>query len=167
MTIAWADFEAAVRAAHLDPLQRSVNHWQIRGGDHLVNFYPLGSGGTPRIYVAGAGKGASVPYKGAIRAAIDAAYTPPKVAKVVKKRKSTYKSHKRRMLKKDPRCHWCETPLSMDGAAEGTVPATLDHRIPLGAGGLDNPNNYVLACEACNQDRGCETAAPARVEGLG
>jgi len=32
--------------------------------------------------------------------------------------------------------------------------ATLDHVIPISRGGLNNANNYVIACEPCNSERG-------------
>jgi 5-methylcytosine-specific restriction endonuclease McrA len=31
--------------------------------------------------------------------------------------------------------------------------ATVDHRIPLGKGGLNNDNNKVLACGPCNHSK--------------
>jgi 5-methylcytosine-specific restriction endonuclease McrA len=45
------------------------------------------------------------------------------------------------------RCHWCE------GKFKSMEEATVDHRIPLGKGGLNNDNNKVLACEKCNHTK--------------
>lgn len=56
---------------------------------------------------------------------------------------------KLQMLRKTshPCCNWCNCPLT-----EKT--ATVDHYVPLALGGLDNFNNYVLACQPCNAQRG-------------
>jgi len=44
-------------------------------------------------------------------------------------------------------CHWCPTALTIETS-------TLEHIIPLTRGGLDQANNWTLACYPCNQDRG-------------
>ena len=68
-------------------------------------------------------------------------------AKVQRKGSNSYKKARRRLLKKHPFCHWCNTLLTEETA-------TLEHIIPLKRGGLDNDNNRTLACEPCNQERG-------------
>jgi 5-methylcytosine-specific restriction endonuclease McrA len=92
---------------------------------------------------------------------IAAAASPPRLEKRDRRRKG-YVRRKRFLMRRDPHCKWCGIPLTMDReqVTEGLRLATLDHEIPLDAGGLDNPNNYVLACEPCNTARGNRTGPP-------
>lgn len=62
-------------------------------------------------------------------------------------KKSRYRKHAQSGRGHKLRCHWCPRYLAIDEA-------TVDHRIPLHRGGLDNRNNFVIACEPCNQRRG-------------
>lgn len=66
-----------------------------------------------------------------------------------KRKYNRNKKDKKKMLKKRPFCHWCNDPLD-------AVSATVDHRIPLMRGGLDNMNNKVLSCQPCNIERGSD-----------
>lgn len=49
--------------------------------------------------------------------------------------------------KRDPRCDYCDKVLRRKEA-------TVDHIKPVSAGGLDDPTNYAIACEACNARKG-------------
>jgi 5-methylcytosine-specific restriction endonuclease McrA len=47
-------------------------------------------------------------------------------------------------------CHYCQLPMT---PCDGRSPAseTLDHIVPVSAGGRSNPGNVVAACFTCNQ----------------
>ena len=119
-------------------------HWQIIG-PLVVNYYPDAKGG-PTIYVRGTHRSTT---KGGPKKAIQAAKIPPPKTKLTERDQSLNRLHKRRMLKKDPRCYWCKKKLDRRAA-------TVDHVVPLGRGGSNNPNNLVLSCLGCNQGRGSD-----------
>lgn len=53
-------------------------------------------------------------------------------------------------------CYWCgcKTLLPQSGKAEKTHrTATIDHVIPRAKGGSNQPDNCVMACDACNSMR--------------
>lgn len=136
---AFDQFSKVVVAAGLKPVDRGNGHWQIVGGPLLVNYY--NHKGT--IYVAGTtGK-----KHGGWEHAIKATRLPPSEPCRRDERRGHYRNIKKRMLRSTDRCHWCGLKLVLDTA-------TLDHRIPLARGGLDNANNWVLACAPCNHGRG-------------
>lgn len=140
-------FARACENAGLVGVRHGGGHWQIQGGSCIVNYYP-GSKRGSCYYVAGTKRS----YRGGQGKAIRAANrVPPKVSPHNRdQRKQTLtRTVKRNLMKKDPRCHWCR-----DGLFRET--ATIDHRIPLARGGLDNANNMVLACEPCNKKRGSD-----------
>lgn len=121
-------------------------HFQLRGG-LLVNYYPMSKKQT--AYVAGTrtGKHHVSPME-----AILMASTPPPIvpAQARDARKGRASRQRRQWLieKKGVKtCHWCPTTLTIDTS-------TLEHIIPLTRGGLDQANNWTLACYPCNQDRG-------------
>lgn len=54
-------------------------------------------------------------------------------------------------------CRWCGIDLVVGGATEQYRPpshATIDHVVPLSAGGSNALSNLVLSCEDCNERRG-------------
>ena len=59
---------------------------------------------------------------------------------------SSYKRQRKALIKKHPFCHWCGKPLTLDAS-------TIEHIIPLSRGGLNNMNNFALACQECNHAR--------------
>lgn len=136
-------FSMAVEAQGLRAVRCREDHWQIVGGKYIVNFYPSAKNG-PTMYVNG--MTAKAPKCTSIGDAIRAAqHGYQTFARVV--RKSQYRGVKRRLLKRDARCHWCRIDLTAETA-------TIDHRIPLSSGGSNGTDNLVLACRACNQDKG-------------
>lgn len=147
---AFARFNRDVMRAGLSARDCGNGHWQITGGAFLVNYYPS----TRKIYVAATTKSSC----GNIDKAIRAAQNGPLVA-FVRDRRSRYGygAPKRRMLRRDPHCHWCRCDLTAETA-------TLDHVIPLAKGGLDNANNWVLACRKCNKERGNKLGPPKRAQ---
>ena len=44
-------------------------------------------------------------------------------------------------------CHYC-------GCALGQWTATIDHKVPRAKGGAGKQENFVLACQLCNSDKG-------------
>lgn len=126
----------------IEIIECSHYHYQIKG-PLLVNYYPT----TGTAYVDGT--------TGAIKnqspaQAIALAFKVPKLngARKDKRRRRGYKGPKNRLFDKHPFCYWCSKPLTRNTT-------TLDHKIPLNAGGLDNANNFVIACDPCNKRRGC------------
>jgi len=115
----------------------------------LVNWWPESKRRT--AHVGATRKGfTGVDAVRAIKLAMEA----PPIAHVKDERQGSYRRRKVKMYRRQKNCHWCQHPLSLDGEIPGTRKATLEHRIPLARGGLDNANNQVLACEPCNSARG-------------
>lgn len=71
------------------------------------------------------------------------------------KRLKSYRKQKRRMLADNPHCIHC-------GATLTTMTATLEHVIPLAAGGDNRDENLALACWQCNQEYGDQLDAPSK-----
>jgi len=116
-------------------------HIQIKGA-LTVNYYPESKKRT--AYVCGmVGSAKRVTPKKAVAMANE----PPISNGFKSPRLKNYKGAKTKLLSKGAFCHWCKKPLTR-------ATATLDHVIPLSRGGLNNDNNYVLACEPCNSERG-------------
>jgi len=63
-------------------------------------------------------------------------------------------SRRRREIfgKSDGRCHYCRTPLTLDGAWH------VEHMLPRALNGTDDPLNLVAACVECNQAKGPRSA---------
>jgi len=139
----FAEFERMARSRGLVAYDHGGGHWKVIG-PNTVSFYPATKRGSV-LYVAGTTRGR----RGSAHEAIDAAVSAPPIASVAHKdhRHGHARNQKRRLLRIDPRCFWCRCPLDLETA-------TIDHRIPLHRGGLDNANNRVLACRRCNEERG-------------
>ena len=136
--------ESAAERRGLKVVDRGNGHFQITGGPLLVNYYPLSK--KHSAYVAGTtGRKVGVTPE----QAVEMAFVPPPVVRYGQKdeRRGHYRNIRRKMLKFSKKCYWCGEFLTLDTS-------TLDHKIPLALGGLDNANNWVLACEPCNHDRG-------------
>ena len=141
----------AAEARGLKVVDRGQGHFQITGGPLLVNYYPLSK--RHSAYVAGTtGRRSGVTPE----QAVEMTFQPPdkKTIPRLDRRKGHYRVDKRKMMAIDPHCHWCRKRLTMKIGQPNQ--ATLDHKIPLALGGLDNANNWVLACHPCNHDRGSE-----------
>jgi len=118
-------------------------HIQITGGNLLVNYYPFSKNRT--AYVGQTVKG----IKGCTATeAIQMALSQPKITgSPAKRRAGKTRSRKKRLYRKTKNCHWCKQEFKLSEL-------TLEHKIPLARGGLDNDNNLTLACEPCNTARG-------------
>ncbi len=130
-------------------IEKPNGHFQIKG-KLLVNYYPYSKERTAYISQTKAGFKHVAP-----EAAIQMALEPPPVLGKSPKRKKNYFNEKDKLYKKSQYCHWCKIPLTRKQV-------TLDHVVPLSRGGLDHPNNYVLACLDCNNRRGNEMPEIAR-----
>ena len=83
------------------------------------------------------------------------------------------KTHKRTAwLKKAyadfPKCFYCgELTVLFEGSTVGFAKfqATVDHYFPLSRGGLDEPENYRLACMGCNSAKGSLWPTVAAIQG--
>ena len=140
------DLEKAATERGLKVVERGQGHFQITGGPLLTNYYPLAK--RKSAYVAGTtGRRTGVTAK----QAVEMCFQPPARVGMARRdgRRGNYRKHRMKLLAKSNRCHWCGAVLTIETS-------TLDHKIPLALGGLDNKNNWVLACEPCNHDRGSE-----------
>lgn len=149
--LTFSDFAALAESEGLQALDRGHGHWQVRG-KIIVNYYPHARRG-PTIYINGT------------RQALGTG-TPAKVMKLAnsqpplrpgtagpRPRPEWVKRQRARLFKRDPRCHWCRAPLTLETA-------TLEHIIPRARGGSDYPDNLTLACLECNFQRGCDMKVP-------
>lgn len=122
----------------------------------LVNYYPFGRKG-PTYYVAGTVKGNRISAHSldAVIAAASKRPDPVEPNEKARRRKKykVYKQWKERQCAKSPHCHWCGCKVWLIRRPDVPL-ATVDHKIPLHRGGLDQANNWVLACEPCNARRG-------------
>ena len=141
--------EKLATAAGLTVMERGAGHIQLTGGPFLVNYYPDSK--RRSAYIAGTTKAAEsnvTPER-----AVAMAFEKPRLA-IKDDRRSSYKGARRRLYRKSRVCRWCGLLLVLEPNLPNS--ATLDHVIPLSLGGLDNSNNWVLACEPCNARRGSE-----------
>ena len=136
---AFAKFKGIVEKAGLEALDYGNNHWQIKGGAVMVNYYPS----TRTAYANGTVRGIK---DCSVGKAIDLAKSGPKSSLEKAKRFGNYQKDKDRLMRINPRCRWCGTLLT-----EKT--ATIDHIIPLGKGGSNRHDNLTLACEPCNKSK--------------
>lgn len=122
-------------------IEKPNGHIQLKG-PLLVNYYPLSKNRS--AYVAGTTKKVTgVDYK----AAVDMCFKAPVCNGKKDKRSGNSRQKRRALLKKGIKnCYWCKKPLTLDTS-------TLEHKIPLARGGLDNANNRTLACKKCNEAR--------------
>jgi len=120
-------------------------HVQLKG-DLMVNYYPESSKRT--AYIAGTKQGhRHTSPEDAIAMCFKA---PAVVSKYErdKRKKGASRRQREAMIKKGvTNCFWCNTPVTLDTS-------TVEHKIPLARGGLDNANNRTLACYKCNNERG-------------
>ena len=125
-------------------IMRPNGHYQIISKHLIVNYYPESQRRTAYVSATRGGIHNVTP-----EMAVYMALTPPKVKKekVQRKHSKVYKRHLDKMWSKNNLCYWCHTEVLRKDAS-------IEHRIPLKRGGLDNPSNYVLAHKTCNHERG-------------
>ena len=130
---------------NLEVIEKPNGHFQIKGS-LLVNYYPLSKNRTAYVGQTNRSKKHVLPED-----AVKMALNPPEITDLKSRRglPSKYKKWKIQLIKKSDKCHWCRKTLTLETA-------TIEHIVPLARGGLDNKNNVTLACEKCNQDRGCD-----------
>ena len=70
------------------------------------------------------------------------------------RRLRTYRHQKMILFARNPHCHWC-------GAKQKLRTTTIEHVVPLAAGGTNDMENLALACKKCNNERGDQLSAPS------
>ena len=138
----------------LQVVHKKHGHYQIIGGDLMVNYYPLSK--NRAAYVAGTAKGRKhVTPEEAVAMATAA---PDKGSKKVKRKQRKPKARARMkasmMEKQKGKCCFCDDEMIVTNDTANPKMATFEHVIPLNRGGLDNPNNIKLSCLDCNKTRG-------------
>lgn len=154
---------AAERGARV--IHRGNGHFQIVG-PLLINYYPFSKKQSAYVDATTRGIHPATPAQ-----AVAMAFEAPPIAEADRKAErgnaGRYQRWKRRQWKAGVReCHWCKKPMNRVGGHP--LYTTVDHRVPLHRGGLDNPSNWVMAHAKCNQDRGHdmpELAQPPTVSG--
>ena len=137
-------FANTVHAVGLIPVQHTEYHWQIRGGQFTVNYYPT----TSTIYINGTHSERGCRQKGHWKDAIEAATKIPNRRRTgTVTRPTRNRQLKRKLLAKSSVCIWCGKALTLNTA-------TLEHIIPLKRGGSNGMDNLGVACKRCNQTRG-------------
>jgi|AntDeeMinimDraft_6_1070357.scaffolds.fasta_scaffold11311_2 5-methylcytosine-specific restriction endonuclease McrA len=136
------NLERYAEANGVEAVHKGSGHWQLKG-KLLVNYYPDSK--SRAAYVAGTKKARKgVTLEEAVAMCLEA----PKCEGEKDKRRKGSRARRQALINRGlATCHWCSSALTIDTA-------TLEHIIPLALGGLDNANNWALACEPCNQKRG-------------
>lgn len=62
----------------------------------------------------------------------------------------------------DSKCSACGEPVALKDEASPRY-ATIDHTVPLSAGGSDLMTNKTLMCRECNQAKGCQVPEGAQL----
>jgi hypothetical protein len=136
--------ELAVKSG-IDVKLKPNGHVQLKG-DLMVNYYPESKKQT--AYIAGTKTGKK--HVSPLDAVAMCFKAPDIVHQWQRDKRKSGASRRQRaaMLKRGIKtCFWCSTPVTLDSS-------TVEHKIPLMRGGLDNANNRTLACLKCNNDRG-------------
>lgn len=130
--------------------QRSLHHFQILGGHHLVDYYPTSRKRTAYVDGTNGGRTNVTP-----EAAVQMALKPPPVLpqELRSPRKAPKASRRRRLFRSQPNCHWCGQPMQIPNPDADDY-GTIEHVIPLARGGMDHGKNRVLAHKKCNNARG-------------
>lgn len=138
----YGEFAKQIQAAGLQPFDKGMGHWQVRGGYFTVNFYP--ERGT--IYVNGTTRGFHYKKNPVLEVIAAARTMPPVTPNRAQRLDKRHRGIRKRLLFKSNKCYWCSFELTLDTS-------TLDHKIPLSRGGSYGDDNLCLACPDCNHDR--------------
>lgn len=145
------EFAKQCAESGLEVVDYGKGHWQIRGGVVIVNYYPHAKRGAS-VYVNGTASKFPI-YRPSPENVIAFALGRLPRGKLTERLKpNKIREHKKRLLAKDARCHWCKKPLDR-------YSASLEHVIPIARGGSNHKDNLKLACRPCN------TAHADKVEG--
>lgn len=151
----YQQFAKQVEAAGLTPRECWKNHFQILGGNYLVNYYPE----TATIYIDGTRGRKASKLTGNVAKAIQCCRTIPQAmsrpsvsATATRKKLSDRRrlQYKTQLWKSGQTCAYCGNRI------EHFADARLDHRIPLAQGGSNNLNNLRLACVPCDKKKGAK-----------
>lgn len=141
-----AELREKCAARGVELVERPGGHCQIKGAAYTVNYYPMSRRRT--CYIAGTTKGLQWVTPGqAVAIATGDNVSTKKLPKG--KRAQNQRGRRMRVWNRGVRtCYWCGLPF------KDFEETTLEHRIPLSRGGLDNANNHELAHKACNGSHG-------------
>jgi hypothetical protein len=144
----FAQFSKLAKSHGCEARDCGGGHWQVRG-IVTVNWWPESK--RRSIFVCGTSEAVA---SGGPEAVIDIAKNGPPMYRLESRMNQTAaRRERKRMLKKDPHCHWCGCPLDAQTA-------TLEHVIPLVRGGTNRRENLVIACSPCNGARGSNVGRP-------
>jgi 5-methylcytosine-specific restriction endonuclease McrA len=136
----YEQFQERVVAAGLTPRQCSPSHYQIIGGERIVNVWPKSPQGFK--YQVNPHKAVIGNLASAIRSAGPHTTQP---AKTPRPDARTSGEIKRQLYAKSQSCHYCDSgPMAL-------ADLCLDHMIPLSKGGAPGIENCTLACVPCNR----------------
>jgi hypothetical protein len=134
-------------------------HLQVKGA-FAVSYYPESKRQT--AYVAHTTHGISGATPEQVVAMARGTLAPgPRL----RKRKRSYRKERENLIRRwesqgrDLLCHWCSDTMTVQPGYLNSV--TLEHIVPLAAGGRDVPTNHTLACVVCNCARGGKTYPPS------
>ena len=128
------------------PVEEKPNGHFVIKGSLTVNYYPFSKRRT--AYIKSTTKGCN--HVDVKKAFLMSMRQPEGINKKDKRKRKSYRKERERLHAKGiNNCHWCNDQLTIETS-------TLEHIIPLDLGGLDNRNNYTLACADCNHGRGNE-----------
>lgn len=156
-SVTYDQFAALVQEHGLHARMCSQSHWQITGGQFIVNYYPRTRRGAC-MYVNGMSSGIVATVEKAIQAANNFA-GPCKRKTERKTNRRYYTSVKRQLFASNPHCYNCGRELTWEIAR-------LDHFIPLAQGGSDGRDNLRLACEGCDKNKGSKPPTRRNLEAV-
>lgn len=121
--------------------KKTEHHFQIKGGNFLVNVYPSKS----KVYISKTNKGFR---EGNEERIAKMGYVLPDNRIPKSRNRKGNASAKRRLFKKQGGlCAICNEPMDFEEA-------NVDHRIPFSLGGSDRADNKQLVHEKCNSEKG-------------
>lgn len=140
-----SDFKQFARQCEVNGLEAvdyGNGHWQVRGGAVIVNYYPHSKrGGT--VFISGTTRAMPFPGQDVGHVLRYAQGLVPNIRLSERPTQNQSRAQRKRLLAKDPHCHWCKCALTF-------ATATLEHVIPLARGGSNHGDNLKLACRPCN-----------------
>jgi 5-methylcytosine-specific restriction endonuclease McrA len=140
-----AMLRARCKERGVELVERANGHYTLRA-EYTINYYPNSK--RRSAYVAGTTRGH---HHVTVNQAVAMALGNNMDTKALPhgKRARNQRGRRRRAWNSGKRaCYWCGLPF------DDFEQTTLEHRIPLSRGGLDNANNHELAHKVCNSAHG-------------
>jgi len=141
------ELKSIARTRGLTVLEKGPYHFQICGGPLLVNYYPNSRRRTAYVQGTTAGRHNVTP-----KQAVEMCFYAPAV--VPKSHRDGRSGNKKKRLKLwnagNRNCYRCGIRI------ESFEDASLEHKIPLNRGGLNNLANCALSHQLCNHEAGSD-----------